>query len=120
RDYYPMQQVPEFWDWLVDRGTAGRLKIPEEIYDDILEGNEDGLPKWLKEKPVRAALLFNESPDLELVDTVLAKYGLDLTDSEIEEIGSDAFLIAYALRNPPGRGVITAEKSSPSKQRQNR
>ena len=33
RDYYPLERVPEFWDWLVDGGVKGRVKIPLEMYE---------------------------------------------------------------------------------------
>lgn len=32
RDYYQMSRVPEFWDWLVEMGTHGLVKIPLEVY----------------------------------------------------------------------------------------
>ena len=50
-----------------------------------------------------------------LVQHVLVTgYGNDLTDVEIEEIGRDPFLIAYALANPSERIVVTTEISRPS------
>ena len=36
RDYYPIERVPEFWDWLVEMGELGRVKIPLEIYEEIV------------------------------------------------------------------------------------
>ena len=47
-------------------------------------------------------------------------YSNDLTDQEIEQIGRDPFLIAYALAAPAERCVVTTEVSSPRKTRQNR
>jgi len=28
RDYYPLNRVPEFWAWIVDRATKDQTKIP--------------------------------------------------------------------------------------------
>ena len=47
-------------------------------------------------------------------------YAPDLTDIEIEEIGRDPFLIAYALADPENRTVVTTERSRPRAQRKNR
>ncbi|MEJ1354792.1 MAG: DUF4411 family protein, partial [Candidatus Sedimenticola sp. (ex Thyasira tokunagai)] len=30
--YYPIDRVPEFWDWLVHQGETGNIKVPVEIY----------------------------------------------------------------------------------------
>lgn len=35
RDYYPIERVPEFWDWLVSQGLQGVVKIPIDMYADI-------------------------------------------------------------------------------------
>ena len=49
RDYYPLGRVPEFWDWLVDRATKQQVKIPLEMYEEVLAGKEDDLTRWLKD-----------------------------------------------------------------------
>ena len=46
-------------------------------------------------------------------------YANDLTDDQLEEIGRDPFLVAYAMSGA-GRCVVTREVSRPSKKRQNR
>jgi hypothetical protein len=62
-----------------------------------------------------------EAVDAALVQQVVSiGYAADLTDDEVEKIGRDPFLIAYALSNPPDRCVVTTEVSRPSAQRQNR
>lgn len=38
RDYYPLDRVPEFWEWLVHHGTSGQVKIPIEMVEEIREG----------------------------------------------------------------------------------
>ena len=48
-----------------------------------------------------------------------AGYAPDLTDIELEAVGRDPFLIAYALVDVENRTVVTGEVRS-NKQRQNR
>ena len=120
RDYYPLERVPEFWDWLQHRAAAGELKVPLEIYDEITAGSGD-LVDWLKQRKIKRDLVFNEDPDPELVDRVVTTgYAPDLTDLEVNKVGRDPFLIAYALAKRDERWVITNEASKPTKQRANR
>ncbi len=118
RDYYPIERIPEFWVWLVDMGEQGHLKIPLEIYEELVYG-DDSLSEWLKTH--RNSLLFEEEVPVGLVAQVTEQgYANDLTDVEIEKIGRDPFLIAYALVNLGRRCVITTEVSRPSRTRANR
>ena len=122
--YYPRERVPEYWDWLVNCGTQGQVKVPREIYEEIIQGkdpkgHEDPLKIWLEGN--KNALLFDEEVDVGLVKQVLdLGYAPGLDDVEIERIGADPFLIAYALIDPTQRRVITAEVSRPKAQRANR
>lgn len=122
RDYYPISRVQEFWDWLVYMGEQGRVKIPIEVYEEIKEGNDkDDLAIWTKKNKTETALLFNEEVDVSLVSKVTDEgYAADLTDDEVEEIGRDPFLIAYALVSSDDRCVVTTERSKPKRQRANR
>jgi hypothetical protein len=120
--YYPIDQVPEFWDWLQHQGNAGRIKMPLEIMEEILAGNKDDDPLlgWIKDAANKKALLLDEAVDQTMVNSVVEDgYGRDLTDDEIEEIGRDPFLVAYAKASSD-RCVVTTEVSAPSKKRQNR
>lgn len=120
RDYYPLERVPEFWDWLQQHAAAGELKVPLEIYDEITAGSGD-LVDWLKQREIKQNLVFNEAPDPDLVDQVVSTgYAPDLSDLELNEVGRDPFLIAYALAKPDERWVITNEASKPKRQRANR
>jgi hypothetical protein len=122
-NYYPIDQVPEFWEWLKYQATAGAVKIPLEVMEEILAGRRDNDPllDWIANDETKAAFLLNEHVDPVLVQHVVADgYAADLTDDEVEKIGRDPFLIAYALSNPTERCVVTTEVSAPSKQRQNR
>lgn len=116
--YYPIQRVPEFWDWLVHMGETGTLKIPVEILEEITEGSE--LAQWLNEGDNYDALMLNEDVDPALVQTVIKKYAHDLNDAEIIEVGRDPFLIAHALAYRADRIVVTVEASKPSTRRANR
>lgn len=120
RDYYPLDRVPEFWDWLLFYGNSGIIKIPFEIYREITNGN-DNLAVWAKNESVKAALILDEEVDSELIIRVVHEgYDSNLSDIEYDEIGRDAFLIAYALKDNNNRCVVTTEASKPSKQKANR
>ena len=119
RDYYPFRRVPEFWDWLIDRATQGQVKIPLEIFEEILAGRDDDLTRWLNDN--RDELLLDENVERTLVARVTAQgYAPNLTEEEVERVGRDPFLIAYALGDPEQRTVVTTEVSKPKKQRANR
>jgi hypothetical protein len=120
RQYYPIERVPAFWDWLLRQGVAGNIKIVEEVFDEFTGGN-DVLTEWAKQQAVEDALLFSESVDVSLLRRVMSSgYAPDLTDDEVEQLGRDPFLIAHALRSPRDRVVVTLEASKPSRQRANR
>ena len=48
RVQFPISTNNLFWDWLVDCGKQGKIKIPESVFDEIGEGN-DGLAQWIKQ-----------------------------------------------------------------------
>jgi hypothetical protein len=115
--------VPEFWGWLQYQGTAGNVKIPLEVMEEVMEGRKDGdlLIDWILQDANYDALLFQEAVDAASVQDVVANgYAPNLTDDEVDKIGRDPFLIAYALVNTDERCVVTTEVSRPSAQRQNR
>lgn len=121
--YYPVDMVPEFWSWLAYMGQGGQIKIPIETLEEITDGGPkiDPLKDWLGDASIKTAILLTESIDALLVQRVLSNgYARDLTDSEIEQIGRDPFLIDYALARPADRMVVTTEVSAPRKTRQNR
>lgn len=122
--YYPIDRVPEYWEWLAFMGTLGQVKMPFEIFEEVKEGPDDAekdlLFAWLREDDNKKALLLDEVVDSALVQRVTVEgYAPDLTDDEVEQIGRDAFLIAYGLA-AKDRCVVTVETPAPKKQRQNR
>ena len=91
----------------------------EEVKDGSTDAQQDLLFGWIQAN--KAVLLLDEESDSDLVQrTVEEGYAPDLTDDEIEQLGRDPFLIAYALAASADRCVVTTEVSSPRKQRQNR
>ncbi len=122
RDYYPIDRVPEFWGWLLNQATQGKVLMPVETYEEVVlprSSNPGSLENWLIEN--RNEMVFDETVDPALVAKVTELgYANDLTDEEIEKIGRDPFLIAYALADPSNRVVVTTEHSRPSRTRANR
>ena len=104
-------------------GTQGHVKMPFEIFEEVKDGpngDSDSLFAWLQQARVKSALLLADTVDPGLVQEVIIKgYANDLTDYELELVGRDPFLIAYALASRD-RHVVTVETSEPKKQRQNR
>lgn len=120
RDYYPIERVPEFWDWLVHHGEQDNVKIPLEIYEEIKDGN-DKLAVWSKDTDVKSALLLDEEVNVDMVSTAINDgYAPDLTDDEVEKIGRDPFLVAYGVADLGQRCVVTTEVSKPRRSRANR
>ncbi len=118
-DYYGIDQVPQFWDWLLEIAKVDQIKMPFEIYQEIAVSNGP-LRSWITVAETKKALVLDEEVNQDLVEKVLNKgYGSNLTDSDLEKIGQDPFLVAYALATAD-RVVVTKEVSRPSKQRANR
>lgn len=118
--YYPLARVPEFWEWLVQMGIDGQVKMPIEMVEEIRAGNDD-LSGWLSDHDHLEALRLDEEADVALVRRVIDEgYASDLTDQEVEIMGRDPFLISYALRDPSARCVVTTEVSRPKRMRANR
>ncbi|MHB1673108.1 MAG: DUF4411 family protein [Acidobacteriaceae bacterium] len=119
-DYYPIDRIPQFWIWLLDRADAGQVKIPFEIYGEI--AIYTGLLKnWITDPSASKKLLLSAQIDpANLNKVITAGYAAGLDDSEVEKIGRDPFLVGYALPYGNGVTVVTKETSAPSKQRANR
>ena len=119
-DYYPLDRIPQFWDWLLSEGRAGRVKVPIEIYEEVSRGRGD-LPEWLADSSVQDALVLDEEVEAAYLQAVIEQgYAADLNDAELEQIGADPFLVAYAIPGDGQRVVVTREVSKPKARRQNR
>ena len=120
--YYPLKRLPQFWEWLIEMGESGKVKIPFEIYGEITDG-KGLLVDWIRRNDVKKALLLEEKVNPALFHKVLdVGYQAQvqkLNASEMQKIGKDVFLVAYALADTR-RVVITQETSQPKKKRGNR
>jgi hypothetical protein len=120
RDYYPLDRVPEFWRWLRAMAERGVMCVPFEVWEEIAEG-EDDLARWLRTDEIKAALLLDEDAEVALVQRVIGEgYAPDLTDTQVQSLGRDPFLIAHALAAPAEHAIVSLERSRPSATRQNR
>ena len=118
-DYYPLDRIPQFWDWLTAQASAGRVKMPLEIHDEIATGT-GVLKDWITSRHVKNELILPEEVDSTLLNHVLnTAYGPNLTDQEHEQVGRDPFLVAYGLMGKD-RVIVTKEVPKPSKSRGNR
>ena len=113
-DYYPIDRVPQFWQWLEQEARSNRVKMPLEIFCEIAD-SKGPLRDWICEPEVKKVLVLDEEIEQDSLDEVLTEgYGDNLTEVDLEKIGSDAFLIAYALAERD-RVVVTKETSRPKK-----
>lgn len=120
RDYYPIEDVPEYWEWLLYMASSGKVKIPREIYEELLKGNKqsDSLVLWLKQH--KSNLELKEQAAVSSVRTVtISGYARHIKDDQIGTIGADSFLISYAY-NRSDQCIVTAEVSSPARKDHNR
>lgn len=126
RDFYPLDKVPEFWEWLEHHGQKGTIKIPHEIYDEFADtkrkdGTRDELAKWAGSDNVKEALLLGEEADTDLVSRITyGGYLANPSDEDIIKVGNDPFLISYALADRTNRCVVTGEASRPRAKGANR
>lgn len=117
RDFYPLQRFPVFWRWLRHQAEVGLVKIPIEQFEEITAGKGE-LVDWLCEDDNKAALVLEEEADPGLVSVVMEiGYGGQLNEDEVELVGRDPFLIAYALSDTTNRTVVTFEVAAPGQKR---
>lgn len=126
RDYYPIDRIPEFWEWIVYYGNQGDIKIPIEVYEEFSDtrdkdGKKDALAEWAEKIEVKESLLFKEEAEQDLVARITyGGYVAHPTDEELKKIGRDPFLISYALKDIENRCIVTTESSKPSRNGANR
>lgn len=110
--YYPIDRVPEFWEWLAYQAELGHVKMPIETYEEVTDGSL--LYGWVRDPQRKGAILLDEAVDQSLLDQVVSQgYAPDLTEIELEQVGFDPFLVAYGLASPSDRCVVTLEKLTP-------
>lgn len=109
-DYYPIDRIPQFWEWLIEEAEQGRIKMPFEMLDEIKAGqvrkdinlDEDELIRWLRRNNHERTLRYDASAERELVNRVFAEgYNLPVPSTdELRKIRKDPLLIAYAFATP--------------------
>ena len=115
-DYYPLDRIRPFWDWLISEASAGHVKMPFEIHDEIANARGP-LKDWITEEEVKSTLVLSEEVDQTVLNRVLdTAYAPDLADHELEEAGRDPFLVAYGVMGDH-RTIVTKEISRPAKLR---
>ena len=112
-DYYPIDRIPQFWDWLANEADSGHAKMPLEIHDEIASASGP-LKDWVTDTHVRSAIVLSEEVDRDLLNHVIDRaYAPDLNEDELDEAGRDPFLVTYALMGHD-RTVVTKEVSRTS------
>jgi hypothetical protein len=118
-DYYPIDRIGPFWEWLLAEAEADRVKMPRQIYDEVAKST-DLLGQWLRRPEVRKAMILAEATNMAIVQRVISQgYAPNLDDIELLSVTRDPFLIAAALGGPD-RVVATREVSRPTAQRAKR
>ncbi len=115
--YYPIERIPQFWNWIVQQSIEGNVKVPRQVIDEILDPEDEEAPAedlsaWVSRHV--NALVLRESPIPEYLTTTFdTGYGIRAKDIDVINTLSliaDPFLIAYALASPCERCVVTLEK----------
>jgi hypothetical protein len=70
-DYYPIDRISPFWEWLLAMADGGHVKMPREIYDEVAK-SPDLLGQWLRRPEVRKAIVLAEPTDMAAVQSVIA------------------------------------------------
>jgi len=110
--HYPIRRFPEYWRWIAIQSQLGNLAIPTEILDEITPYDVE-LKAWMKGNCHSLAL--EELVDRNTLSHVFSHgYEVEMNEMNLQETGNDPFLIAYALRDPKHRVVVTYETSKPS------
>ena len=113
-DHYPIDRVPQFWEWIENRSIAGTIKIPFEIHDEIAT-SKGLLHDWVCDPMRQPHLILDEEIDQNRLQQVFVEgYQINFSDAEVEKTGRDPFLITYAL-GKDDRTVVTRETSKPSR-----
>lgn len=96
RVQFPISTNNLFWDWLVDCGKQGKIKIPESVFDEIGEGN-DGLAQWIKQNKEHFFIpkddAYTHMPAV--MDAYVKAYGQDSSFPEgtLETLKADPYVV---------------------------
>ena len=129
-----MDRIVPYWEWLLTKAAEGIVKMPEEIYEEIipksrpditeksdyLQRAKRNLFEWAHRQDVREQFILEEQMDRGIYEQVLRRgYGENLEEKDYNNMGRDPILIAYAMKQSD-RIVVTKERSKPNQMKGNR
>lgn len=93
--HYQFDRVPPFWEWLHHHASEDTIKMPQEIYDELLKQDDD-LKDWVK--GIKDDILVDSSDyDTKMPEVLECYGGAALKPSDLQKIGADPYLVACAL-----------------------
>ena len=111
--HYPLGRIPQFWSWILAQADAGTVKLPVEIFNEIAVSTGE-LKDWISIPDHAKKLKLGGQVDGSILQQVINEgYAADLSDSELEQIGQDPFLVAYAIPDGARVTVVTREVGVP-------
>lgn len=105
--YYSPKFCPSYWDVLNELGSAGRIFVPREVYEEITR-TDDELCKWLKQSNIEI-----RDVDEKVIKCLQAIWATNpihktLVDNVRGRSLADPWVIAHAMRE--GATVVTKEE----------
>lgn len=110
----PYKRFPEFWAFLSDQLSRGRIKSPKVVYDELTKHWNDDLKKWCTIRKAKG-LCVAASREVQvncmgkIVDHVYKTY-LPHQSAEFLK-GGDAWVIAHAMAEPKDTGIVVTQES---------
>ncbi len=81
QDYYPLDRLRGFWDWIRGQAEAGNVKMPFEMHQEVVAGTDE-LATWIGQPDVYDALRLDDEVDENILQRVLDHgYGTKLPDA---------------------------------------
>jgi hypothetical protein len=94
--HFPLKEKPEFWKWMLIHAKDGSLKIPEDVYKELHEKNDD-FTKWVD---VHKDLFLCKAIEcVHSLPKVLDAYrdvGININEAELEVLKADPYVMAHA------------------------
>ena len=69
-DYYPLDRVRPFWDWLITEAEADHVKMPLEIFTEVQPASGP-LKDWITDSNVKNTLILDEEVDQDRFNQVI-------------------------------------------------
>ncbi len=104
---FPLASNHAFWNWLVELGTAGVVGIPETVFEEIGNGNDD-LARWLQDN--KKVFWVPTLESLGSLQTVLDTYEKPIAETTLERLKADPFIITHAFACGASATVVTYEQ----------